>query len=61
MKKATAARIPTTTSVKVIDDDNPPWTEGMLGKRILKAGICGKNRLHLDPPVEVRATKRRAT
>ena len=38
MKLATTVKLPKTTSAKVLDADNPPWTEDMLGAPILKRG-----------------------
>jgi uncharacterized protein (DUF4415 family) len=38
MKLATTVKLPKTTSAKVLDTDNPPWTEDMLGAPILKRG-----------------------
>jgi hypothetical protein len=38
MKLTTAANLPTKTSAKVNDPDNPAWTEDMLGAPVLKRG-----------------------
>ena len=38
MKLDTTVKLPKTTSAKVLDADNPPWTEDMLGAPILKRG-----------------------
>jgi uncharacterized protein (DUF4415 family) len=38
MKLATTVKLPKKTSAKVLDADNPPWTEDMLGAPILKRG-----------------------
>jgi uncharacterized protein (DUF4415 family) len=38
MKLATTAKLPKKTSAKVLDSDNPPWTEDMLGAPVLKRG-----------------------
>ncbi|NBO14663.1 MAG: hypothetical protein EBV20_05955 [Betaproteobacteria bacterium] len=38
MKRATTAKLPKKTSVKVNDPDNPAWTEDMLGTPVLKRG-----------------------
>ena len=38
MKLATTAKLPKKTSAKVIDPDNPAWTEEMLGAPVLKRG-----------------------
>ena len=38
MKLATTAKLPKKTSAKVLDPDNPPWTEDMLGAPVLKRG-----------------------
>ena len=38
MKLATTAKLPKKTSAKVLDDDNPAWTEDMLGAPVLKRG-----------------------
>ena len=38
MKRATTLKRPKTTSAKVADRDNPPWSEEMLGSPILRRG-----------------------
>ena len=38
MKLATTAKLPTKTSAKVEDPDNPAWTEDMLGAPVIKRG-----------------------
>jgi uncharacterized protein (DUF4415 family) len=38
MKLATTVKLPKKTSVRVLDADNPPWTEDMLGAPVLKRG-----------------------
>ena len=38
MKLATTAKLPKKTSAKVLDADNPAWTEDMLGAPVLKRG-----------------------
>jgi uncharacterized protein (DUF4415 family) len=38
MKLATTVKLPKKTLAKVLDADNPPWTEDMLGAPILKRG-----------------------
>jgi uncharacterized protein (DUF4415 family) len=38
MKLATTAKLPKKTSAKVLDVDNPAWTEDMLGAPVLKRG-----------------------
>ena len=38
MKLATTAKLPKKTSAKVLDADNPAWTEDMLGAAVLKRG-----------------------
>lgn len=38
MKRATTAKLPKKTSVKVNDPDNPAWTEGMLCAPAIKRG-----------------------
>ncbi len=38
MKLATTAKLPTKTSAKNNDPDNPAWTESMLGTPVLKRG-----------------------
>ncbi len=38
MKLATTAKLPKKTSAKVNDQDNPAWTEDMLGTPVLKRG-----------------------
>ena len=38
MKRATTLRPPKSISAKVIDRDNPPWSEGMLGRAIMRRG-----------------------
>ena len=38
MKLATTAKLPKKTSAKVNDQDNPAWTEDMLGAPVLKRG-----------------------
>ena len=38
MKLATTAKLPKKTSAKVLDADNPAWTEDMLGAPLLKRG-----------------------
>ena len=38
MKLATTANLPKKTSAKVLDADNPAWTEDMLGAPVLKRG-----------------------
>ena len=38
MKLATTAKLPKNTSAKVLDADNPAWTEDMLGAPVLKRG-----------------------
>ncbi len=38
MKLATTAKLPKKTTSKLVDLDNPPWTEDMLGAPILKRG-----------------------
>ncbi|MHB8622743.1 MAG: BrnA antitoxin family protein [Sulfuricaulis sp.] len=38
MKHATTLRRPKTTSAKVADRDNPPWSEEMLGPPIRRRG-----------------------
>ena len=38
MKLATTAKLPKKTSAKVADQDNPAWTEGMLGEPVLRRG-----------------------
>ena len=38
MKLATTAKLPKKTSVKVLNPDNPAWTEDMLGAPVLKRG-----------------------
>ena len=38
MKLATTAKLPKKTPSKVIDPDNPAWTEDMLGASVLKRG-----------------------
>jgi uncharacterized protein (DUF4415 family) len=38
MKLVTTVKLPKKTSAKVLDADNPPWTEDMLGAPILKRG-----------------------
>ena len=38
MKLATTAKLPNKTSAKVLDADNPAWTEDMLGAPVLKRG-----------------------
>ena len=38
MKHVTTAKLPKKTSAKVPDDDNPAWTEDMLGAPVVKRG-----------------------
>ena len=38
MKLATTAKLPKKTSAKVLDADNPAWTEDLLGAPVLKRG-----------------------
>ena len=38
MKRAITLKSPKTTSSKRIDPDNPPWSEEMLGRPVLKRG-----------------------
>ncbi len=38
MKRAITLRPPKTTSTKRVDPDNPPWSEEMLGRPVLKRG-----------------------
>ncbi|MEY4884161.1 MAG: hypothetical protein RIS34_2015 [Pseudomonadota bacterium] len=38
MKLATTAKLPKKTSAKVNDQDNPAWTEDMLGAPVLRRG-----------------------
>ncbi len=38
MKPVTTLKPPKTTSRKVVDPDNPPWTEDMLGPAALQRG-----------------------
>ena len=38
MKLATTAKLPRKTSAKVLDPENPAWTEDMLGAPELKRG-----------------------
>jgi len=38
MKLATTAKLPKKTSAKVVDSDNPAWTEEMLGPPVIKRG-----------------------
>ena len=38
MKLATTAKLPKKTSARVLDADNPAWTEDMLGVPVLKRG-----------------------
>ena len=38
MKLATTSKLPKKTSAKVNDQDNPAWTEDMLGAPVLKRG-----------------------
>jgi uncharacterized protein (DUF4415 family) len=38
MKLTTTVKLAKKTSAKVLDADNPPWTEDMLGAPILKRG-----------------------
>ena len=38
MKLVTTAKLPKKTSAKVLDADNPAWTEDMLGAPVLKRG-----------------------
>ena len=38
MKLATTAKLPKKTRAKVLDADNPAWTEDMLGAPVLKHG-----------------------
>ena len=38
MKLATTAKLPKKTSAKVLDADNPAWTEDMLGAPVFKRG-----------------------
>ena len=38
MKLATTAKLPKKTATKVLDADNPAWTEDMLGSAVLKRG-----------------------
>ena len=38
MKHATTAKLPKKTSTKVSDQDNPAWTEDMLGAPVVRRG-----------------------
>ena len=38
MKLTTTAKLPRKTSAKVNDQDNPAWTEDMLGEPVIKRG-----------------------
>lgn len=38
MKPATTLKPPKTTSREVVDPDNPPWTEDMLGPAVPRGG-----------------------
>ena len=38
MKPVTTLKPPKATSHEVVDPDNPPWTEDMLGPAVLKPG-----------------------
>ena len=38
MKRAITLRPPKTTSAKVVDRDNPPWSEEMLGPPVVRRG-----------------------
>ncbi|HUO45130.1 MAG TPA: BrnA antitoxin family protein [Burkholderiales bacterium] len=58
MKRAITSKSPKTTSNKRADPDNPPWSEEMLGRPVLKRG-CGPQKaptkvltaIHLDADV----------
>jgi uncharacterized protein (DUF4415 family) len=39
MKPATTLKPPKTTSNKLLDPDNPPWTEEMLGPPVMRRGL----------------------
>ena len=38
MKRATTLRPPKNISAKVVDRDNPPWSDEMLGPSVLRRG-----------------------
>jgi len=38
MKRAITLKPPKSTSAKVVDHDNPPWSEAMLGPPIMRRG-----------------------
>ena len=38
MKRAITLRPPKSTSAKVVDRDNPPWSEEMLGPPVMRRG-----------------------
>ena len=38
MKRAITLRPPKSTSAKVVDRDNPPWSEEMLGPPVVRRG-----------------------
>ena len=38
MKRAITLKPPKSTSAKVVDRDNPPWSEAMLGPPVLRRG-----------------------
>ena len=38
MKHATTLKPPKSTSAKVVDRDNPPWSEEMLGPPVMRRG-----------------------
>ena len=38
MKRATTLKPPKSTSAKIVDRDNPPWSEVMLGPPVVRRG-----------------------
>ena len=38
MKRVTTLKLPKSTSAKVVDRDNPPWSEEMLGPPVMRRG-----------------------
>lgn len=38
MKRATTLKPPKSISARIIDRDNPPWSEGMLGAPVMRRG-----------------------
>ena len=38
MKRATTLKPPKSSCARVVDRDNPPWSEGMLGSPVMRRG-----------------------